>query len=97
VARAAGELRRSYRRPGPTTASRRTTLMERKPFRVKDDPFERLLGTVRLTRTQWIVCILVALSVVVVSEVRKLVLGRRVPETVAAEELAEAPAVPTAS
>jgi hypothetical protein len=97
VARAAGSLRRSHRRPGPTMASRLTTLMERKPFRKKDDPFERLLGTVRLTRKQWIVCILVALSVVVVSEVRKLVLGRRVPETVAEEELAEAPASPTAS
>jgi hypothetical protein len=49
-----------------------------------------------VAREQWIVCILVALSVVV-SEVRKLVLGCRVPETVAEEELAEAPALPAGS
>jgi Ca2+-transporting ATPase len=39
--------------------------------------FHRILGTVSLTGKQWIVCILVALSVVVVSEVQKAVLRRR--------------------
>jgi P-type Ca2+ transporter type 2C len=55
--------------------------------------FQRILGTVSLTGKQWIVCLLVALSVVVVSEIQKVVLRRRagkqpeekedVPDTVA--------------
>jgi P-type Ca2+ transporter type 2C len=39
--------------------------------------FQRILGTVSLTGKQWIVCLLAALSVVVVSEIQKLVKRRR--------------------
>jgi Ca2+-transporting ATPase len=39
--------------------------------------FQRILGTVSLTGKQWIVCLLAALSVVVVSEIQKFVLRRR--------------------
>jgi P-type Ca2+ transporter type 2C len=42
--------------------------------------FQRILGTVSLTGKQWIVCLLVALSVVVVSEIQKVVLRRRAGE-----------------
>ena len=38
----------------------------------------RILGTVSLTGTQWAICLLAALPIVVVSEVQKLVLRRRV-------------------
>ena len=38
----------------------------------------RILGTVSLTGTQWAICLLAALPIVVVSEVQKLVLRRRI-------------------
>jgi P-type Ca2+ transporter type 2C len=47
--------------------------------------FQRILGTVSLTGKQWIVCILVAFSVVVVSEIQKFVLRRRAGNEVADE------------
>ena len=40
-------------------------------------PFQRLLHTGHLTLQQWLICIVVAASVVVVSELRKVVLRRR--------------------
>jgi Ca2+-transporting ATPase len=40
---------------------------------------QRILGTVSLTGEQWVICLLAALSVFLVSEVQKLVLRRRVP------------------
>jgi P-type Ca2+ transporter type 2C len=39
--------------------------------------FQRILGTVSLTGGQWVTCILGALSIVVASELRKLVLRRK--------------------
>jgi Ca2+-transporting ATPase len=59
--------------------------------------FQRILGTVSLTGKQWIVCLLAALTVVVASEVRKLLLRRRASETPAEQEVPETPAVPTTS
>jgi P-type Ca2+ transporter type 2C len=56
---------------------------------------QRILGTVSLTGKQWIACILAAFAVVVASEVRKLVVRRRMPETAAEAQVPEAPAVPT--
>jgi Ca2+-transporting ATPase len=56
--------------------------------------FQRILGTVSLTGKQWIVCILVALSVVVVSEIQKLVLRRRADtKSAEQEEVAGVPAL----
>ena len=62
--------------------------------------FQRILGTVSLTGKQWIVCLLVALSVVVVSEIQKFVSRRRRAggTTEETEEVAGVPALgPTAS
>jgi Ca2+-transporting ATPase len=39
--------------------------------------FNRILGTVSLTGTQWVICLLAALTIVVLSEAQKLVLRRR--------------------
>jgi Ca2+-transporting ATPase len=50
----------------------------------------RILGTVSLTGTQWVICLLAALPIVVVSEVQKLVLRRR-DEAAATAEPEEAP------
>jgi Ca2+-transporting ATPase len=50
---------------------------------------QRILGTVSLTGKQWIVCLLAAFSVVVVSEIQKVVLRRR--EANKPEETEEAP------
>jgi len=44
--------------------------------------FNRILGTVSLTGKQWIACILAGFTVVLVSELRKLVLRRRTRATV---------------
>jgi hypothetical protein len=68
-----------------------------KAGRKRDDPFQRLLGTVRLTRKEWIVFILAALTVYAASEMWQLVLRRRSLKIAAEQELPEAPAVPTAS
>jgi P-type Ca2+ transporter type 2C len=60
--------------------------------------FQRILGTVSLSGKQWIVCLLVALSVVVVSEAQKLVLRRRAAseaEEKEEEDVPEAVAVAT--
>jgi Ca2+-transporting ATPase len=56
---------------------------------------QRILGTVSLTGKQWIACILAAFAVVVASEIRKLVIRRRMPKTAAEAQAPEAPAVPT--
>jgi Ca2+-transporting ATPase len=48
--------------------------------------FQRILGTVSLTGKQWIVCLLVALSVVVVSEIQKWVLRSRAREQAKQEQ-----------
>ena len=41
--------------------------------------FERVLGTVHLTGHQWLVCIVVGLAIIPVSEARRLLLQRRRP------------------
>jgi Ca2+-transporting ATPase len=43
--------------------------------------FNRLLDTVGLNLHQWLICILAALTIVIASEVRKLIIRRREPET----------------
>jgi Ca2+-transporting ATPase len=53
----------------------------------------RILGTEPLTVRQWLICIVVALAPVVVTEIRKLVLNRRE----AAEEAAPSSPAPTAA
>jgi len=47
--------------------------------------FNRILGTVSLTGKQWIACILAGFTVVLVSELRKLVLRRRTRATAKTE------------
>jgi Ca2+-transporting ATPase len=51
-------------------------------FGVQLGIFERILGTVSLTGKEWIVCILAASTIIVATEIRKLVLRRRPPATV---------------
>jgi P-type Ca2+ transporter type 2C len=41
---------------------------------------QRILGTVSLTGSQWVACILAASTIVVATEVRKFVLRRRVED-----------------
>jgi Ca2+-transporting ATPase len=53
---------------------------------------QRILGTVSLTGRQWIICIVAAFSIVIASEIQKLVLRRR--ETTTAPDTADAPAMP---
>jgi len=53
-------------------------------------PLQRLLDTVELSAQQWVVCILVAASVIVIEEVRKLMRRR---STAAGEPAAPAPVV----
>jgi Ca2+-transporting ATPase len=57
--------------------------------------FHRILGTVSLTGKQWIACILAALTIVAVSELRKLVLRRRARAAEENEEVAGAVALGT--
>ena len=59
---------------------------------------QRILGTVSLTGREWVACILVAFSVVVASELRKLVLRRRAAAAGedAEQKVAGTLAVPTA-
>lgn len=52
-------------------------------------PLQRFLGTTLLDVRQWIICICVALSIIVASEIRKIILGR---QTAAEVGPAEAPA-----
>jgi Ca2+-transporting ATPase len=52
----------------------------------------RILGTVSLTGTQWVICLLAAFTIVVLSEAQKLVLRRRE----AAPERVDAGAAPAA-
>jgi P-type Ca2+ transporter type 2C len=52
--------------------------------------FNRILGTVSLTGKQWIACILAGFTVVLVSELRKLVLRRRTRATPQKEEVVAA-------
>ncbi len=54
--------------------------------------FQRLLGTTSLNGDQWLVCIVVALSVIVVEEVRKLFKVRTSDVSVAAPDMAAAAA-----
>jgi Ca2+-transporting ATPase len=42
--------------------------------------FQRILNTTALSLNQWIICILAATGVVVASEIRKVVLRRRLPD-----------------
>jgi Ca2+-transporting ATPase len=53
--------------------------------------FQRILGTVSLTGKQWIVCLLAALSVVVVYEIQKWVLRSRAQKQAEQGEEAEVP------
>jgi Ca2+-transporting ATPase len=57
---------------------------------------QRILGTVSLTGREWVACILVAFSVVIASELRKLVLRRRAAEAEADVAVEGTLAVPTA-
>ncbi|MGZ8695431.1 MAG: HAD-IC family P-type ATPase, partial [Gaiellaceae bacterium] len=59
--------------------------------------FQRILGTVSLSGQQWIVCILAASSIVVVSELRKFVLRRREADAGATHASPEASAAPEPS
>jgi Ca2+-transporting ATPase len=43
--------------------------------------FQRVLGTVHLTGHQWLICIVVGLAIIPVSEARRLLLERRRPAT----------------
>ncbi len=45
--------------------------------------FHRILGTVPLTLHQWLICIVVALAIIPVSEARRLLLKRRAAESAA--------------
>ena len=56
--------------------------------------FQRILGTVSLTGSEWAACLLVGASILVVSEIRKLLLRRAQPAE-AAEPAA--PPAPTAA
>ena len=56
--------------------------------------FQRLLGTVSLTADQWIICTVVALSIVVVAEVKKAL---HIRTTEAPVEVASAPAAGAAA
>jgi P-type Ca2+ transporter type 2C len=53
--------------------------------------FQRILGTVSLTGKQWIVCLLAGGTIIVASEVQKLVLRRRASAPEQAEKEAPAP------
>jgi Ca2+-transporting ATPase len=55
--------------------------------------FQRILGTVSLTGTEWIVCLLAGASIILVSEAQKLVLRRREGDPAAAEDVAAPTAV----
>jgi Ca2+-transporting ATPase len=56
--------------------------------------FQRFLDTVSLTGRQWVICILAAATILVASEIQKLVLRRRAPaEEPHAGEVADAVAV----
>jgi Ca2+-transporting ATPase len=48
--------------------------------------FQRILGTVSLTGREWIVCILGGATILVASEIRKLILRRRSPQSAEKEE-----------
>ncbi|MEV4139082.1 cation-transporting P-type ATPase [Dactylosporangium sp. NPDC049742] len=58
---------------------------------------QRMLHTVSLNLTQWLVCVVAALSVIVVTEIRKLVLRHRHPATAGATTGATAAATDTAA
>ena len=47
---------------------------------------QRFLGTTSLDVPQWIICICVALSIIVASEIRKIILRRRGAEEVVPAE-----------
>ena len=53
---------------------------------------QRFLGMVNLTGDQWLVCVVVALSIVVIEEIKKLLKVRTVDEPAAAPITATAPA-----
>jgi Ca2+-transporting ATPase len=55
------------------------------------DLLNRILGTVPLTLHQWLICIVPALAVVLLSEARKLMLRRREEPAVEEEEADAAP------
>ncbi|MGZ8795675.1 MAG: cation transporting ATPase C-terminal domain-containing protein, partial [Gaiellaceae bacterium] len=59
--------------------------------------FQRILGTVSLSGQQWVVCILAASSIVVVSELRKFVLRRREADAGATYASPEASGAPEPS
>jgi P-type Ca2+ transporter type 2C len=54
--------------------------------------FQRILGTVSLTGTEWVICLLAAATIVVASEAQKLVLRRREGASVAVAGEVETPA-----
>jgi len=58
-------------------------------------PLQRFLETTSLDVQQWIICICVALSVLVASEIRKAVLRRSAPQAAEAEAEAQAALVGT--
>jgi P-type Ca2+ transporter type 2C len=59
--------------------------------------FQRILGTVHLDIHQWLVCIVVGLAIVPVSEARRLLLQRRRPQVEAPDEPPDGPGVVSAS
>jgi Ca2+-transporting ATPase len=52
--------------------------------------FQRILGTVSLTGREWIVCILGGATILVASEIRKLILRRGSMQSAGSGEPAEA-------
>jgi P-type Ca2+ transporter type 2C len=56
--------------------------------------FQRILGTVHMDRNQWLVCIVVGLAILPVSEARRLILERRGAPAAPAESPAAMTAAP---
>ena len=54
--------------------------------------FHRILGTVPLTLHQWLVCIVVALAIIPVSEARRFLLLRRAPAGIQPDDVTGADA-----
>jgi Ca2+-transporting ATPase len=59
--------------------------------------FNRILGTVELTGSEWVVCIVVGAAIVIVSEIWKFVLRHRTTDETIVAAQASAPSAPAAS
>ena len=87
-------LAERYTRPGaPYLAVLRdaTSRAEKAELMVAVGEGDRILGTVSLTGEQWVICILSAATILVASELQKLVLRRRTPDGHAEEVPESAP------